>query len=549
MPDQPRVAVMGAGVAGLTAAHELADRGFAVTVFENRPVPGGKARTIPVEGSGTDHRPDLPGEHGFRLFAGFYRHVVDTMGRIPHGDKTVASNLVPAETITIARVGDSEIVLPAHLPVSPHDVALVLKAAFGSHLGLSVGDFAHLGRRLLALMAGSDQRRYAEYEHESWWDFSDADGRSDAFQTYLAAGLTRTLVAAQAREMSARTGGLILIQLLSDMLRFGKHVDRVLCGPTTDMWIRPWVDHLSSLGVDFRFDARVTELCCVDNQIEAIKVRSPASSHSGAPEVPMSFDFYVGALPLEIMTGALVNDDMKKADPGLAELGNIELRWMNGVQYFLKEDMPMDPGHALYIDSEWALTSISQHRFWPDVTLNGMGDGNVKGIISLCVSDWNTPGSNKKPAMHCSRDEILDEVWRQLRAHCPDIGLPDTVDGVKVRGFVDPAIEWPNPTEATNLEPLFINSAGSWAWRPDAVTGIENFFLAGDYVRTHTDLATMESANEAGRRAVNGILDAIGSSERRCDVWRLNEPLLLKPVRTLDRIWFELRPHLLGARA
>ena len=47
------------------------------------------------------------------------------------------------------------------------------------------------------------------------------------------------------------------------------------------------------------------------------------------------------------------------------------------------------------------------------------------------------------------------------------------------------------------------------------MTRIPNLFLASDYVRTHTDLATMEGANEAARRAVNGILDATGSAAPR----------------------------------
>ena len=66
-----------------------------------------------------------------------------------------------------------------------------------------------------------------------------------------------------------------------------------------------------------------------------------------------------------------------------------------------------------------------------------------------------------------------------------------------------------------NHEPLLINTAGSWRYRPEAVTRIPNLFLAADYVRTNTDIATMESANEAARRAVNGILDAAGAGATR----------------------------------
>ena len=82
-----RVAVLGGGMAGLTAAHELAERGFKVTVYEPAAW-GGKARSIPVAGTGRGGRRDLPGEHGFRFFPGFYHHVPDTMRRIPFGRGT-----------------------------------------------------------------------------------------------------------------------------------------------------------------------------------------------------------------------------------------------------------------------------------------------------------------------------------------------------------------------------------------------------------------------------------------------------------------------------
>lgn len=43
-PDARKIAVVGAGPAGLTAAHDLADRGYAVTVYEARPSAGGMLR-------------------------------------------------------------------------------------------------------------------------------------------------------------------------------------------------------------------------------------------------------------------------------------------------------------------------------------------------------------------------------------------------------------------------------------------------------------------------------------------------------------------------
>jgi hypothetical protein len=46
-------------------------------------------------------------------------------------------------------------------------------------------------------------------------------------------GLTRTLVAAQAREISARTGGDILLQPPFDLTRVGGHADRLPDGPTS----------------------------------------------------------------------------------------------------------------------------------------------------------------------------------------------------------------------------------------------------------------------------------------------------------------------------
>jgi uncharacterized protein with NAD-binding domain and iron-sulfur cluster len=533
-----RVIVLGGGAGGMSAAHELAERGFRVTVYETRPRPGGKSRSMPVPGSGTSGRRDLPGEHGFRFFPGFYTHLPDTMKRIPFGGQRdgVFANLVPATQVQIARDGGSEIVSPAHFPGSLRDLELAFGAllAYATDVGVPLAEQLHFVDRLLLLLTSCKARRFAEFENQSWWEFSGAAQRSAGYQKFLADGLTRSLVAAKAREMSARTGGYTLLQLLFDLSRPGGQADRVLNGPSSEVWIDPWLAHLRSLGVDYRTEHQVQALHCERDRITGVTVVA-----AGEP-FEDSADYYVAALPVEVMR-LLVSDDLRLAEPRLAGLHRLRTRWMNGIMFYLDRDVPLIRGHTIYIDSPWALTSISQAQFWPEFELEQMGNGRVEGVLSVDISDWEQEGAlHRKQAMFCSKEEVSEEVWAQLKAGLNDAGLPLLEDANLVAWFLDPSIVFPNPNQASNLEPLLINTVGSWSDRPDAVTAVENLFLAADYVRTHTDLATMEGANEAARRAVNGILDASASDSPRCGVWPLREPALFGPARNIDRVRFEL---------
>jgi uncharacterized protein with NAD-binding domain and iron-sulfur cluster len=535
-----KVIVLGGGVAGMSAAHELAERDFDVVVYETRPIPGGKARSMPVPGSGTGSRPDLPAEHGFRFFPGFYRHLPDTMRRIPFGGESegVLANLVATSRVQMALEGKAEIVTPARFPVAPDDLELAFRSllAHAAKLGIPPQDQAYFVNRLLILLTSCDQRRFAEYEHKSWWEFSGAQTRSAAYGKFLADGLTRTLVAAKAHEMSARTGGMILLQLLFDLSRPRGQVDRVLNGPTNEVWIDPWLAHLRSLGVDYRSEHQVQAIHLRDGRVTGVSIVA-----QGRPFVDTA-DFYIAAVPVEVMR-LLAGDEMKQAEPRLAGLHLLRTRWMNGIMFYLDRDVPLVHGHSLYIDSPWALTSISQAQFWRDgADLERRGDGRVAGILSVDVSDWEAKGIvHGKQAMFCSKEEVRDEVWAQLKGSLNDAGIDILDDANVLSWFLDPDIVYPNPTQATNLEPLLINTAGSWDNRPEATTSIENLMLASDYVQTHTDLATMEGANEAARRAVNGVLERSGSTQPRCKVWRLSEPAILTPARTLDRVLFALR--------
>ncbi len=528
-----RVIVLGGGVAGMSAAHELIERGFEVVVLERRDIAGGKARSIPVadDGAGTsghvlvdagvasiEHH--LPGEHGFRFFPGFYKHVVDTMRRIPSFDgRQVADHLVPTTRVGITQYEKPTFVIPrpvpAHAERCRHGAArhpARVRPDHGPHARRS----RLLRRTHLAdphLLRGAADRR-VRTDGAGGTSSAPSSGRA-SYQKFLAAGITRSLVAAKAGKASTRTIGDIFVQLMITIINpTAGSTDRVLDGPTNLVWIDPWLSLLESSGVRVSIQLRRSRR---SSARVAVSPASP-SGRTGSAAV-VTGDYYVSAVPLERMA-TLLNDGLLAADPALANLRTLapNVDWMNGVQYYLRRDVPdharpRDPHrHRMGADEHLAapvLASLAPERF---------GDSDVRGVLSVDVSDWTAPGSDGRTARQCSREEVVRETWRQLKR-----SINVDAGAAARRG---PALVVPrcghrqrpaHPGYLANAEPLLVNLVGTWPLRPDAATAIPNLFLASDYVQTYTDLATMEGANEAARRAVNGLLDAAGFDGPRCE--------------------------------
>jgi uncharacterized protein with NAD-binding domain and iron-sulfur cluster len=555
-----KVIVLGGGVAGLSAAHELAERGFAVEVFERNSIPGGKARSVEVPDTGRDGRPGYPGEHGFRFFPGFYKHVTDTMKRIPYGDNKhgVYDNLIATSRIEMALFDRAPFVMCASFPRSMEDFILIIQDAYSDVLGVTKADCEFFGARIWQILTSCQQRRDSEYEKIGWWEFIDAENRSKAYQNIFGYGLTRSLVAAKANLASTKTVGDILVQLIFNDLDPSVATDRVLNGPTNDVWICPWLKHLESMGVKYHLNAEVTEITCVN------KVITGATVEKDGERFEVKGDYYISAMPVEKMAQVITESPaLLEADPTISTVVELSenVAWMNGAQFYLKSDAPICHGHVIYADSPWALTSISQHQFWSNTDLSKYGDGQVRGILSVDISEWTEPGIVvKKPAQECTRDEVKTEVWAQLKRSLNTMGQvvlsddnlldwnldsdivfePEIADGTLVSNESDSLSAQTQSVKTKNREPLLVNLINTWHLRPNAHIGISNLFLASDYVQTYTDLATMEGANEAARRATNAIIDASGVHATPCRLWKLHEPDILAPLRGYDLVRFEM---------
>jgi uncharacterized protein with NAD-binding domain and iron-sulfur cluster len=181
---------------------------------------------------------------------------------------------------------------------------------------------------------------------------------------------------------------------------------------------------------------------------------------------------------------------------------------------------------------------LTQGQFWKDRDFaRDYGDGKAVDSFSVDISDWDSPGIvYGKPAKKCTREEVAKEVFEQIKAHLNDNGEEILRDDMVHSWHLDPAIRWhAKRGRNTNDEPLLVNTVGSWEKRPRAQTEIPNLFLAGDYVQTDVDLATMEGANESGRAAVNALLDIIDSPRERVAMYKLYDAPEFEAAKAADR--------------
>lgn len=506
----------------------------------------------------------IPGEHGFRFFPSFYFNLRDTMGRIPIPEReevfvetpwTVLDNIVATSVQGVNYEDRPSFELPRRRVTSIQELFDLLRDGLAAS-GTTLRDIGLMQLKLFKYMTSCTGRRW-EYERLSWWEFVEGERYSPEFQR----ALDRTpevLVAMNARECDARTYGNMQMQILLDQLSDGEKTDGTLNGPTSTAWFDHWRRYLESQGVEFRRGKLLYIEVFPDRTVLPVVLVEEKWKERWVRRVPVC-DYYVLALPAEEIQRivnaqpALAGETFDRiralelGDTTQAETGGM-LRHMSGIQLYFRSDIKFLPGHTVYPDSDWRLSSIFQPQFW--TRKRGWWDG-YRGVLSVDICDWHTPSRRTgRAAWESTADEIQEEVWRQIKDTLDDQQrIPEPILYHIDENILFKRTVGERTLPSKNTTGFLVNPKGTYGQRPaDFGPHYGSLVLAGTYMQTSFRVTCMETANESGRLAANAILEADRFRGDKCKVVNPEdrEPRDLRSLVELDEeLYRQGLPHFL----
>lgn len=462
----PTVTVVGAGVAGLTAAHALAERGFTVFVVES--VSGSREDLEPgdirVGGVASSHPSQIsglfafdsgrPGRQveggaprlGFRQVPRHFRHVRDVLRAIPIDG---ARGRTLADTLTRVRVRTVGHPLgPFLLPEGPLAGAGVGSGGQSSAMP-SRKDLLVYSCRLLRYMSTCAERRRAECEDISFAEYVRGHNSRQARvplvyeERFLTAldHMPRGLAVLDPAHIDARTGLNLVEQLVFDLLDAPSGVD-VLSGPTDESWFLPWQQHLVRLGVTFHH-ATLDRLSLVRGQVRPHFTKRGRAWRGAAARLVSDADYLVLAVDA-VSAERLVHDLPDVGVPaglrGFTTIAPPDPRDRHGVERRRDpvRQSPLDPADRLQagvglqfyfrhdIEPLHGLTYISGSP-WNLVTFmdpqprerrgSPRDDPSRRFALRVDICAWNAPGlAGHPPPSRSARHDLALEAWRQIKA-------------------------------------------------------------------------------------------------------------------------------------
>lgn len=446
--------VVGAGLAGLTAAADLADAGVEVLVLEKRDVPGGKVSSW-YEG-------EYLVESGLHIFFGCYRELLAMMKRVGAHENINWKE----HTIHVARRGGwvARFRFP-NLPAPLNGiVAFIGNDLLTWHEKLT--NVRALIRPWLAPLrrvARWDDRTYAQWHRDS--------GIAEGVLTKWWNPIALSMGFLEAEEMSARP-------MTTVFHHFSRHAgaSRVgfLDGPPGERMHQPFIEYIAARGGQIRYAAKVEQL-----QLDWQSGTPTVSGLRLASGELLNADAVVLAAPLhntrQMVPGVL------RHHPYFAKLWQLRSVPVMNVQVWFDR-------YVSDVDNLF-FTADAPFSVFADLAVTSpLFDRTGGSLVSMAVAPAHK-------LWHLTDDEIVAECLRALGDLWPRARRANVAHSSVVK--------LPNS--------IYREVPGSDSLRPTQRTPIPNLALAGDYTRQDY-MASMEGAVRSGHLAARVLLSQRGVS-------------------------------------
>jgi predicted NAD/FAD-dependent oxidoreductase len=468
----PEVIIVGAGLAGISAAHRLLERGFDVTLLEANEYLGGKL------GAPQDPRTDEFHEHCYHMYLNWYHNFWAFMDEIG-----ILQDFIPMPIISYIKRGQHGKSYQLFNLGSPWTALRNLFSGLAHPANAFIYDYSLLD------LIGTTSFREDVLEKTSVLGFMT----SRPYNTEEAiSGSTRTLA-----EAFACPSFLSSARSYKSLIKYGCRLPSpsmwLLTGNTGEHLFSPWRSYLEKRAAERgwgRLDIQplrsVQELGISANG-HVDKIRVGTMPHSlppsrGATVQPTSSswisvkgDLILAVPPTQL--AQLMSLEVVERAVSLWDVRRLRSEPMISLDIPFKRKLPNIPiGITVLLDSYYKLSFLDKSQIWAG------SEGNT--ALNVIASDADT-------LVHFRDEDLVRLLLRELRLFV---------------AFDDADIDRDRLHLQTNIgEELFINEVGSWESRPSATCEIPNLFIAGDFCKTVVDVVTVEGAVISGLNAAEAV--------------------------------------------